>query len=58
MAGTADSPEPDDTTTLAKVNDDPAAPDEPEAAADEKEDDVTVLAKMNDNPPREDEQPR
>lgn len=54
MSDTASDPESDDTTTLAKVNDNPPDPEEAEASTTEKEDDVTVLARMNDNPPRED----
>lgn len=58
MSDTTSDPESDDTTTLAKVNDNPPDPEEAEASTTEKEDDVTVLARMNDNPPREDDKSR
>lgn len=58
MTDTTHDPETDDKTTLAKVNDNPPAPDETEPAAGEREDNVTVLARMNDNPPAEDDEPR
>jgi hypothetical protein len=41
----------DEVTTLAKVNENPPAPEDVAAAADEKEDTVTVLARVNDAPP-------
>lgn len=56
MSDTTHDPDTDDETTLAKVNDNPPAPDEADAAAEEREDDVTVLARMNDNPPRTDDE--
>ena len=45
--------ESDDATTLAKVNDNPAPPDDTDTAAGERTDHDTVLARVNDNPPRE-----
>jgi hypothetical protein len=56
MSDTTHDPETDDKTTLAKVNDNPPAPDQTGAAVEEREDEVTVLARMNDNPQRTDDE--
>lgn len=56
MSDTTHDPQTDDETTLAKVNDNPPAPDTAEAADEEREDEVTVLARMNDNPQRTDDE--